>query len=136
MCVTNNPKEERKMANNINPLKFGITDNRYYKQEKKEETNKNLNGEKQAENQSKKVDSNEVLGFMAAQNADIVPAPVKKTVDVSKYVSDEQEARIAEFMKGFESDFDDAFDIAKDEFPEISDEAARNLALSYINSTY
>ncbi len=124
------------MANNINPLKFGITDNRYYKQEKKEETNKNLNGEKQAENQSKKVDSNEVLGFMAAQNADIVPAPVKKTVDVSKYVSDEQEARIAEFMKGFESDFDDAFDIAKDEFPEISDEAARNLALSYINSTY
>lgn len=122
---------------NINPLKFGVTGNQYFKQESKEDFSKNTEKEQKTnENQHKQLGSNEVFGFMAAQNADLIPVKTQKTLDVSKYVTPEQEARIADFMKGFEADFDEAFSIAADEFPEISDNAASELALAYINASY
>ena len=125
------------MANNINPLKFGVTGNQYFRQETKEDLGKNQPQEQKAnENQQKQVTSNEVLGYLAAQNVDMVPVRQSKTLDVSKYVNKEQEARIAEFMKGFEADFDEAFEIAGEEFPGISDKLASDLALSYINASY
>ena len=123
------------MTNNINPIKLGITNNQFVVQEKQEEQKRNLNKEKQAEDK-KQVDSNEVLGFMAAQGLDMVPVRTQKTLDVSKYVNDEQEARIADFMKDFEANYDEAFAIAADEFPGISDDLANDLALSYINASY
>ena len=39
-------------------------------------------------------------------------------------------------MKGFEADYEEAFNIASNEFPEISEQAAGDLALAYINSSY
>lgn len=124
------------MTNNINPLRFGITENKYVIKEKNDELKKRSTEGKQGEKQNKEVDSKEVLGYLAAQNLDMVPVRTQKSVDVSKYVSDEQEARIAEFMKGFEADYDEAFSLAKEEFPEISDRLAGDLALSYINASY
>ncbi len=124
------------MTNNINPLRFGITENKYVIKDKNDELNKKSTEGKQGEKQNKEVDSKEVLGYLAAQNLDMVPLQAKKNVDVSKYVSSEQEARIAEFMKGFEADYDEAFSIAKNEFPEVSDKLAGDLALSYINASY
>lgn len=124
------------MTNNINPLRFGITENKYVIKDKNEELNKKSTEGKQGEKQNKEVDSKEVLGYLAAQNLDMVPVRAKKNVDVAKYVSNEQEARIAEFMKGFEADYDEAFSLAKEEFPEISDRLAGDLALSYINASY
>ena len=122
---------------NINPLKFGVTGNQYFKQESKEDLSKGTEKESKAKgNEHKQLASNDVFGFMAAQNADLIPVKTKKTLDVSKYVTPEQEARITEFMKGFEADFDEAFNIAADEFPEISDKAASDLALAYINASY
>lgn len=123
------------MANNINPVQLGITSNQFVVKEKQEEQKKNLNQEKQAEDQ-KQVDSKEVLGYMAAQGLDMVPVRTQKTLDISKYVNDEQEARIADFMKDFEANYDEAFAIAADEFPGISDDLANDLALSYINASY
>ena len=134
MCVTN-IQEERPMTNNINPVKLGITSNQFVVQEKQEEQKKNLNQEKQAEDK-KQVDSKEVLGFMAAQGLDMVPVRAQRTLDVSKYVNDEQEARIADFMKDFEANYDEAFAIAADEFPGISEDLANDLALSYIDASY
>ncbi len=121
---------------NINPLKFGVTGNQYFKQETKEDLSKHTEKETKTQQNNKQVNSNEVFGFLAAQNADLIPVRTQKTVEVSKYVTPEQEARIADFMKGFESDFNEAFNIAAEEFPEISEKAAGDIALAYINASY
>ena len=73
---------------------------------------------------------------MAAQNTDIVPAKTTKTVDISKYVNEEQTQRIKDFMAAFEADFNQASEIAMNEFPDLSQEAAGNIALAYLNSSY
>ena len=122
---------------NINPIKFGVTGNQYFKQDAKEDLTKNTAKEQKAEeNKQKQLGSNEVFSFLAAQNADLIPVKAHRTVDVSKYVNKEQEARIASFMKGFEADFDDAFNVAINEFPEISEKTAGDIALAYINASY
>lgn len=122
---------------NINPLKFGVTGNQYFKQESKEDLTKGAAKEqKAAEKTEKELGSNEVLGFMAAQNTDLIPVKAQRTLDISKYVTPEQEARISEFMKGFQEDYNEAFAIAADEFPEISENAASEIALAYINASY
>lgn len=121
---------------NINPIKFGITGS-YYKQEAEKDLTKTpAKEQKAAEKQHKQLGSNEVLGFLSAQNADLIPVKPQKTLDVSKYVTKEQEARITAFMKGFEADYDEAFSIAANEFPEISEKAAGDLAIAYINASY
>ena len=134
MYVTNNWRKIK--MSNINPLKFGVTGNQYFKQETKEDLSKHTEKEPKTQQQQKQVNSNEVFGFLAAQNADLIPVKTKKTVEVSKYVNSEQESRIADFMKGFEADFDEAFNIAIDEFPEISEKTAGDIALAYINASY
>lgn len=122
---------------NINPLKFGVTGNQYFKQESQEDLTRGAAKEQPStEKTEKKLGSNEVLGFMAAQNADLIPVKAQRTLDVSKYVTPEQEARIAEFMQGFQEDYDEAFAITADEFPEISEKAAGEIALAYINASY
>lgn len=121
----------------INPLRFGVTGNQYYKYDSSEESKQSAKKEEKApEQKQKEVNSNTVFSYLAAQNADIVPASATKTLNVSKYVTPEQEARIADFMKGFEADFDDFTATATDEFPDLSDGAASELALAYINSAY
>lgn len=121
---------------NINPIKFGVA-GQYYKNEAKEDLSTNKEKEQQtAQTQQKQVSSNEVLGYLAAQNTDMIPVKAQKTLDVSKYVSEDDEARIAEFMEGFEADFDEAYNIAAGEFPELSQEAAGSIALAYINASY
>jgi len=121
----------------INPLRFGVTGNNYYKQEPQEENlQSGVKDEKSSQQKESNVNSSTVLNYMAAQNSDIVPAATKKTIEVSKYVSPEQEARITSFIKGFESDYNDVYEAAGDEFPGISDGAASQLALAYINSAY
>ncbi|MCD7739857.1 MAG: hypothetical protein LUH11_00705 [Candidatus Gastranaerophilales bacterium] len=121
---------------NINPIKFGVA-GQYYKNNTKEDLNNSKDKEQQiSQTQQKQVSSNDVLGYLAAQNTDMIPIKSQKTLDVSKYVSEDDEARITEFMKGFESDYNEAYAIAADEFPEISENAAGNLALAYINASY
>lgn len=125
------------MSNNINPIKLGVTGNQYFKQESKEDlTQQAANENKTAEKKENQLASSEILGFMAAQNTDLIPVKTKKTLDVSKYVTPEQEARIANFMKGFEEDYEEAYEIAANEFPEISGKAVSEIALAYINALY
>lgn len=122
---------------NINPIRFGIGANQYFKQEGKEDLAKSAEKNTKAAPEAKKsIESGEVLGFMAAQNADLMPAKAKKTIEVSKYVTPEQAARIENFMKGFEADFKEASDIALNEFPDITQETVDGIALAYINSSY
>lgn len=122
---------------NINPIKFGVAGNQYFKQDNKEDLAKTSDKQaKAAPEAQKSLESNAVLGFLAAQNADILPAKTKKTVEVSKYVTPEQSSRIEEFMKSFEADFNEVSEIALNEFPDLSQEAARDLALAYINTAY
>ena len=136
MCVTNNPRRKITMDNNISRIGSAYFKPEYKVSEDKGQEKNAENQEQAKEKQQKQVSSNEVLGFMAAQNADLIPLAAPKTVDPSKYVTNEQEARIAEFMKNFEADYDEAFAIAKGEFPEVSDQLAGDLALSYINASY
>ena len=121
---------------NINRINFGVNQNQFFKQEEKEDLTKGTKKEPQSTEVKKQLESSEVLGFMAAQNADIIPVKTQKTLDISKYVSKEQEARIADFVKGFEADYENVYAAAKGEFSDLSDKAANDLAIAYINSTY
>lgn len=122
---------------NINPINFGFTGNQYIKKNLNEEIvqeqKKNNNGEI---GNKKQMSSAEVLGYMANVNADIIPAKAERTIEVSKYVNAQQQARIENFMKAFEADYDEASQVALNEFPDISQETAGKIALAYINATY
>lgn len=120
---------------NINPIQFGIMGNQILKKEDKKENVKEEKASVQQE-AKKSLNSNEVLGFLASQNTDLIPAKVKRTVDVSKYVTPEQEARIAGFVKGFETDYEEISQAALSEFSDLSESAAGAIALSYIDATY
>ena len=120
---------------NINPIQFGITGSQIFRKEGKQETVKEEKANLQPE-AKKNVDSKEVLGFLASQNADLIPAKVKRTVDVSKYVTPEQAERISGFVKGFENDYDVVSQTAMQEFSDLSESAAGSIALAYINATY
>lgn len=122
---------------NINPIRFGIAGNSYYKNENKEDLAKNTDKNQKAAPEAKKsLESNTVLGFMAAQNTDLVPAKQTKKVDVTKYVNAEQASSIESFIKGFEADFNEISQTALNEFPDLSKSAADSIALAYINSAY
>lgn len=122
---------------NINPINFGFTGNQYIKKNLNEEIvqeqKKNNNGEIGTK---KQMSSEDVLGYMAKVNADIIPAKAERTIEVSKYVNAQQQERIENFMKAFEADYDEASQIALTEFPDISQETAGKIALAYINATY
>lgn len=124
------------MASNINPINLGVNSN-YFKKENNEDLTKGTKNESQSTDANKnQLNSNDVLSFLAAQNADVVPVKAQKTLDVSKYVTSEQEARIADFMKGFEADYDAALNLTKEEFPDLSDGAASTIALNFLDETY
>ena len=118
---------------NINPIRFGITG--YNRPEEKQVIQEKPEQKKENRKEHKQVGQEEVLSFLSMQNVDVIPKS-SKTFNVSNYVTEEQEARIAEFMKGFEADFDNASAIAKEEFPGIEQRTADNIALAYINATY
>ncbi len=118
---------------NINPINLGVNAN-YYKPEEKDNLAKEADKEsKSGVNEKKQIGTKEVLGFMAAQNADIIPVKTQRTYNVSKYVTPEQEARIASFMQKFESNFNVSLNAAKSEFPKLSDKAAEEIALANMN---
>lgn len=121
---------------NINPFKFGVTGNQYIQKESKEDLLKQNANEPVPEKQvQKQIGSNEIMGFLAAQNADLIPVKPTRTYEVSKYVTPEQEARIAGFIQGLEASYNEALAITADEFPEISGKAAEEIALAYVNAS-
>ena len=124
------------MANNINRLNFNITSYNYTGPDG-EAAKSSLEKKSEVEIKSNQstMGASEILGYLANINTDLVPVKTQKTVDVNKYVTPEQEARIAEFIKGFEADYDEAAQIAVDEFG-ISKKAANDIALAYINASY
>lgn len=121
---------------NINPIQFGITGNYYVKKEEKQDLTANQEKVNVNPEAKRNIDSSEVLGYMAARNADLVPAKAKRTVDVSKYVTSEQANRIAGFMQGFEKDYNEFSTVAMEEFPDMTESAAGSIALAYINASY
>lgn len=121
---------------NINPIQFGITGNYFIKKEEKQDLTTKSEKTNVNPDANKNIDSNEVLGYLAAKNADLVPAKTKRTVDVSKYVTQEQANRIAGFMQGFEEDFNEVSSAAIEEFPDLTESAAGSIALAYINASY
>ncbi len=114
----------------INPIRLGITGSQYEKPDVTEDSKqKRENKNKGA--QKKELSGSEVLSFLAAQNADFIPAKAARRIDVSKYVNAEQQARIEGMMKDFEANYEDAFQAATNEFPELSKNAASDLALAW-----
>ena len=93
---------------------------------------------KAEETPQKQVSANDVLSFMAAQGAAYVQPAAPKSVNVSellaKYVTPEQEARIAESMKAFETNFNTAVAVAMDEFG-VEEKFAGDIALATVNAT-
>ena len=121
---------------NINRINLGVNSNNFFKKEENESLQKEQQNNVLKEKETKQVSSGEMLSMMAAVNADIIPAKVTRTVDVSKYVNEEQAARIAGFMQGFDADFEALSSSAMAEFPDLSQGAADSIALKYINETY
>ena len=121
---------------NINRINLGVSAQQLFTKENNEEKAKEAAKENKKGDVPKEIAAKDVLGFMAAVNSDLIPTNVKKSVEVSKYVNAEQTARIEDFMKAFEADFDALSEAALDEFPDITQEAASSIALAYINQTY
>ncbi len=107
------------MTNNINPININAQAIKYAQlnqPEKKEDAVKDApKGHNPAVGQ-KEVPASDVLSYMAAQSVDVQPK-VKKTVDVSKYVSPEQAQRIASFVQGFEAEVEKGLLSFDKEFP-------------------
>ena len=123
------------MTNNINRLGFNITGYNYARQEEAAAKSAPEQKENTKAKENKQIGANDVLGFMAAVNADLVPVKTQRTVDVNKYVTPEQADRIAGFIKGFEADFDEAAATAVNEFG-VDEKVANQIALAYINASY
>ena len=122
---------------NINQINFGVNANQFFRQEEKEDLTQGTKKDAEsAQGAQKKYESSEILGFMASQNIDIIPVKTQKTLDVSKYVTPEQEARISDFMNNFQADYDYALNETMQEFPDLSEEAAGSIALAFVNSSY
>ena len=123
---------------NINPIKFGVAGNQYFKQDANEDLTQKQAEKKAEETPQKQVSANDVLSFMAAQGAAYVQPAAPKSVNVSellaKYVTPEQEARIAESMKAFETNFNTTVAVAMDEFG-VEEKFAGDIALATINAT-
>lgn len=123
---------------NINPIKLtnGAVSGNQKHAENGDVTQNTEQNYQQTANANVQVSGNDVLNFMAAQNAAFVPASGPKTVNVSDYVNAEQKARIEDFMKAFEADFEEISAMTMDEFPELSEGAASEIALAYIDTKY
>lgn len=121
------------MANNINPIIISSKVVGY--STKKDEKKEDAGAEKapSAGIEKKEVAAGDVLSFMAAQSVDVTPA-AKKTLDVSKYVTPEQAARIAGFVQGFESQVAAGLKAFDSEFPgaKLSDSAKLSLVAGIV----
>ena len=124
------------MDNNISRITnafIKVTDYKINEDGKKEEKNAQQKG-KEAEENNKQLNPSDVLGIMAAQNAD-------KKINIEKVseknnVTNESKARIEESVKSFEEIYNRALAIAMEEFPDLSEEAASQVALAYIDAAY
>lgn len=124
------------MANNINPININSHLVNYVKlkEEKKEGLEKDATKGRAAQVEKKEIPATDVLSFMAAQSIDVQPA-VKKTIDVSKYVTPEQAERIAGFVQGFEKEVEKGLLSFGKEFPNkaLSDDAKLDLVVEMFN---
>lgn len=121
------------MANNINPINInpqivGYAAKREHKKEDaaaEKATSANI--------EKKEVAASDVLGFMAAQSVDVTPT-AKKTIDVSKYVTPEQAARIAGFVQGFEAQVAAGLKAFDNDFPgsKLSDSSKLSLVAGMV----
>lgn len=123
---------------NINPIRLtnGAVSNNQKHAEKGDVTQGNEQNYQQSANVNSQVNGSDVLNYMATQNAAFVPTNATKTVNVADYVNAEQKTRIEDFMKAFEADFEEISAMTMDEFPDLSEGAASEIALAYIDSTY
>ncbi len=123
---------------NVNPIKFGVAGNQYFKQEASEDLTKNQTEKKPEEKGQAQVSANDVLSFMAAQGAVYVQPSAPKTVNVAeliaKYNTPEQQARIAESMKAYETNVETHKAVAMDEFG-VEEKFAEDIALATVNAT-
>ena len=119
---------------NINPINFGIITNSPFKKEQNEGLAAQGENKNPVPAEQKNIPNQDVLGFMSAQNNDLIPAKVKRTVKVSDYVTPEQEARIASMMNSFTKKVDEVSNAAQNEFPDLSQSAADAIALEYMNA--
>ncbi len=127
------------MTNNINPITINSQAVKFtqFKQDEKKQTtvDDSSTGKASQGFVQKELSADDVLNYMAAQNADIQASTAKKTIDVSKYVTSEQAARIAGFVQGFESEVEKGLLGFDQEFPNssLSDEAKTNLVVEMFN---
>ncbi len=124
------------MANNINPININPQIVGYTL--KKEAKDKSAEAETSTKSavDKKEVPASDVLSFMAAQSIDVKPA-AKKTIDVSKYVTSEQAARIAGFVQGFEKEVEKGLLQFNKEFPQssLSDSAKLDIVVEMFNNS-
>lgn len=80
--------------------------------------------------EKKQVPADQVLNYLAQSAISVAP----KTVDPSKYVDKESEARIAGFMADFEDIVAANLSAISQEFPGMSEGAQQSIALAQVDS--
>ena len=125
---------------NVNLPNQSVTGNQYIQKETKEDlakqTEKEFAPSKDLQTNVSEDDINKFQDAKASYNMYGVKTTGVRTIKVSKYVDAESEARITGFIKGYEANYNKAFDATANEFPDISDEAAGEIALAYMNALY
>ncbi|MCD7878501.1 MAG: hypothetical protein LUG16_01050 [Candidatus Gastranaerophilales bacterium] len=118
---------------NVNGIQLGVYgSNSYFTQQEKEDLTQTSKKEANTENTpNRQMESSEILGYMAAQSAAFVP--VQKPLDVSQYVSAEEEERIAASMEKFVATEEAVHSSVKNEDLGLSDEAETEISLAYMN---
>ncbi|MBQ8887586.1 MAG: hypothetical protein IJY61_07800 [Candidatus Gastranaerophilales bacterium] len=118
---------------------YNVSTNYRWQQEEKEGLSKEAKTEnKAAEKAEQQVSEKEVFNYIGGYNAAFIKPAENKSVNelLAKYITPESEARITSFVKGLEADYENAFATTTSEFPEISQKAAGEIALAYINASY
>lgn len=127
------------MSNNINPINIGSRGINFH-QPRKEETEKNLATEKEVTQQpniSKELSADDILNHLSASSMAMKPV-VKKSLDISKYVTPEQAERIAGFVTSFEGEVTKGLKRFDVEFgaKSLSDNAKLELVVEQFNKIY
>lgn len=120
-------------VNPINVNSQGIGNSYGYGVKPKTEEKETQEAPVAAGSEKKPVSANDVLSFMAQSAVSVTPATTK-TIDPSKYVDKESEARIAGFMGQFEDIVAANLSAISAEFPEMSEGAKQSLALAQVKA--
>lgn len=123
------------MDTNVNKISQAYTSYQTNKVGEKPEGKAQQKEDSKPQIERKEVSANETLNFMTAQNIGLKPVVPPKVLNISKYNTPEQEARIRADAQKYEENFEKTSEKIDNELGKsVSDKAKKELALAVINN--